>query len=298
MFPSLLSFVVIRNISEFSKADNSVYLSIFIEDFLFYFIFFVTGVASVYLYNSLLGIVIALLITVLITAIVSLILFRRKFKIKSKSFKVVASAFSFKDLKLGVNYTILRGNEFLSSFGVRYLGQIYFGDIFVSYAHIMYQFYNLFTLVTMSVISGMQSQLTVKNGFVFNKVFLKQMYFKVLKTICPFVFGIILVITVFNRHILNLFFPKYIEYGQLLVKISFTGLLFMIIQPLVFILIYNNKVASIRFLNIVQYAAIALIYLIPFIFPKFNQQYWLLMSMTIFIIIQGGFSLFGYKKIK
>ena len=298
MFPSLLSFVVIRNISEFSKADNSVYLSIFIEDFLFYFIFFVTGVASVYLYNSLLGIVIALLITVLITAIVSLILFRRKFKIKIKSFKLVVSTFSFKDLKLGVNYTILRGNEFLSSFGVRYLGQIYFGDIFVSYAHIMYQFYNLFTLVTMSVISGMQSQLTVKNGFVFNKVFLKQMYFKVLKTICPFVFGIILVITVFNRHILNLFFPKYIEYGQLLVKISFTGLLFMIIQPLVFILIYNNKVASIRFLNIVQYAAIALIYLIPFIFPKFNQQYWLLMSMTIFIIIQGGFSLFGYKKIK
>lgn len=298
LFPSLLLFVIIRNISEFSKADNSVYLAIFIEDFLFYFIFFITGVASVYASNSLIGIVIALFITILITAIVSLILFKRKFKLKINSLKLTVNHFSFKDFKMGVNYTVLRGNEFLSSFGVRYLGQLYFGDIFVSYAHIMYQFYNLFTLITMSVISGMQSQITLKNSNIFNKVFFKNMYFKVLKTISPFVFGIILVVTIFNTHILGLFFPKYIEYGLLLVKISFTGVLFMVIQPLVFILIYNNKVANIRLLNVVQYAAIGSIYSIPFIFPQFEEQYWLLLSMTIFIIIQGVFSLWSYKKVK
>ena len=38
MFPSLVLFVLIRNIAEFSKSDNSVYLSIFIEDIVFYFL--------------------------------------------------------------------------------------------------------------------------------------------------------------------------------------------------------------------------------------------------------------------
>lgn len=298
MFPSLLLFVIIRNISEFSKSDNSVYLSIFIEDFLFYFLFFITGVISVYLYNSLTGIVIALFFTILITAITSLILFKRKFKFKINSFKLNLKDFSFKDLRLGINFTVLRGNEFLSSFGVRYLGQIYFGDIFVSYAHIMYQFYNLFTLITMSVISGMQSKITIKTNLVLNKDFIKQIYFKVLKTITPFVFIIVVVIFIFNTKILNLVFPKYVQYSPLLVKVSFTGIIFMIIQPLVFILIYNNKVSSIRLLNIVQYISITFIYLLPLIFVKFNEQYWLLMAMTVFIIIQGVFSFLSYRKIK
>ena len=38
------------------------------------------------------------------------------------------------------------------------------------------------------------------------------------------------------------------------------------------ILIYNNKVTSIRLLNMAQYAAITFIYLIPFIFPKFKTD--------------------------
>ena len=69
----------------------------------------------------------------------------------------------------------------------------------------------------------------------------------------------------FNSHILGLFFPKYIEYSQLLVKISFVGLIFMIIQPLVFILIYNNKVAFIRLINFIQYLSIVGVYLLPFV---------------------------------
>lgn len=298
MFPSLLFFVIIKNISEFSKSDNSVYLSIFIEDFLFYFLFFITGVISVYLYNSLTSILIALFFTTLITAILSLILFNRKFKLKINSYKLKFKDFSFKILRLGINYTFLRGNEFLSSFGVRYFGQIYFGDVFVSYTHIMYQFYNVFTLITMSVISGMQSKITVKNDIIFNKDFVRNMYFKILKTISPFVFGTIIIIFFFNFEILNLFFPKYIKYNELLVKVSLTGLVFMVMQPLIFILIYNNKVYNIRLLNFVQYLGVITIYLIPIVYLEFNEEYWLLILMTIFITIQGLFSLISYKKIK
>lgn len=97
---------------------------------------------------------------------------------------------------------------------------------------------------------------------------------------------------------MGLFFPKYIQYNMLLVRISFIGLIYMVFQPLVFILLYNNKVSNLKLLNFTQYIGITIVYLLPFIFSKFNEQYWLLMAMTIFIIIQGLFAIVSFKTIK
>ncbi|MDA9339650.1 hypothetical protein N9Q68_01625, partial [Polaribacter sp.] len=257
--------------SEFSKCNHSLVLSIFIEDVLFYFLFFVFGVSSTWVSNSLEGIVFALFLATLITAITCFILFKFKFNLKINTLRVRVKDFSYQDFRLGINYTILRGNEFFSNFGVRYLGQIYFGDIFVSYAHIMYQFYNLFALLTMAVISGLQSKITVKKDVDFNTNFVKKTYLNIIKTTIPFVLGAILIIVLFKAHILGVFFPKYVEYSALLVVVSFTGLIFMIIQPFVFILIYNNKIYNVRVLNIAQYLVMFFIYLVPLVYPAFNE---------------------------
>ena len=95
LLPTLFFFVIIRDISEFSKSDNSVYLSIFIEDFLFYVLFFITGIISIYLFDSLEGIVLALFLSTLITAIIALILFKRKFKLSIKKYSFNLNDFSF-----------------------------------------------------------------------------------------------------------------------------------------------------------------------------------------------------------
>lgn len=297
VLPTLFFFVIIRDISEFSKSDNSVYLSIFIEDFLFYVLFFITGIISIYLFDSLEGIVLALFLSTLITAIIALILFKRKFKLSIKKYSFNLNDFSLNSFRLGINYTFLRGNDFLSNFGVRYLGQIYFGDVFVSYAHIMYQFYNIFTLITISVISGLQSEITVTKLSSFNKDFIRKTYRELLKTITPFIFGTLIIIILFNTQILSFIFPKYVEYNELLIKVSLTSLLFMLIQPLVFIMIYNNKMANLKTLNVLQYIAITIVYVVPYFFSNFNEEYWLLLVMTIFIVIQGLFSIQNYKRI-
>ena len=297
VLPTLFFFVIIRDISEFSKSDNSVYLSIFIEDFLFYVLFFITGIISIYLFDSLEGIVLALFLSTLITAIIALILFKRKFKLSIKKYSFNLNDFSLNSFRLGINYTFLRGNDFLSNFGVRYLGQIYFGDVFVSYAHIMYQFYNIFTLITISVISGLQSKITVTKLYSFNKDFIRKTYRELLKTITPFIFGTLIIIILFNTQILSFIFPKYVEYNELLIKVSLTSLLFMLIQPLVFIMIYNNKMANLKTLNVLQYIAITIVYVVPYFFSNFNEEYWLLLVMTIFIVIQGLFSIQNYKRI-
>ncbi len=296
--PCLLCYVVIRNLSEFAKADNNLFLSIFIEDFLFYLLFFVTSICGLYYYNDIFVVMLMLLISLIITAVVCLILFKRKFDLSINSYGISFRDFSIKDFKLGLNYTILRGNEVLSNFGVRYLGQIYFGDLFVAYAHIMYQFYNVFSLLTISVVSGFQSKITVKSDEIITRSFFNKMYRRMVKTLAPFIIALLIVFTMLNDQILLWFFEKYSEYGMLLIKVSLAAVLFAIVQPFVFILIYNKLFSNIIKLNYIQYIVMAIVFTLPIMIPSINEQFWLLLIMTIFVLIQGGFALLNYYKIR
>lgn len=295
MFPSILLYLIIKSISEFSKSNDSLFLSIFIEDFLFYLLFFISGVTLVMFSNSFLMIVTALFFSLLLTSITSIILFKRKFKLNIKTYKIKFEDFSFEDFRLGINYSFLRGNEIFANFGVKFFGKIYFGDLFVSYTHIMYQFYNLFGLVIISIISGLQSKITINDDSKFNKLFVKNNYFKVLKTATPFIILTLIIINFFNYEILDLLFSKYKSYNKLLVKVAFTSVLLLIVQPLVFIFIYNNKIHNIKILNITQYFFMIIIYAIPYLYSGFNEEYWLLLTMTTFVIIQGIFAIKNYR---
>jgi len=72
----------------------------------------------------------------------------------------------------------------------------------------------------------------------------------------------------------------------------------MLVQPLVFIFIYNNKVYNIRRLNITQYLAMFVIYLLPLVFVQISDQVWLLLTIVSFILIQGFYAILNYKATK
>jgi hypothetical protein len=240
----------------------------------------------------------ALLLASFITAITSLTLFVKKFKIKINSYKIHLNEFSFGHFKLGLNYSLLRGNEVLSNFSVRYLGQIYYGDLFVAYAHIMYQFYNVFSLLTMSVVSGFQSKITVKTTSDFDKAFFNSSYKKIQKTIFPFAAILIIVLILTSDEILLLIFPKYVSFSMLLIKVGYAGVVFALIQPFVFILIYNNRFTNIIKLNISQYLVMILLFILPAILHDFNQEVWLLLIMISLVLVQGIYAWLNYKDIK
>jgi len=294
----LACYIIIRNVAEFAKADNNLFLSIFIDDFLFYVLFFIFSFIGLSIANDVIVLMYALLFASILTAMIGIILFIKKFDLKFNSYTVSLSEFSFKDFKLGVNYTFLRGNEVLSNFAVRYLGQIYFGDLFVAYAHIMYQFYNIFSLLTMSVVSGLQSKITVKSDIEFNRSFFNISYKKIQKTVLPFVLILIAILILFNEQILIWFFPKFVSYKSLLVKVGFAGLIFAIIQPLVFILVYNNRFINIIKLNYTQYLVMLSLFSLPLVFPNFNQEYWFLLIMISLVVVQGTFAWLNYNNIK
>ena len=294
----LIGYIIIRNVAEFAKSDNNLFVSILIDDILFYLLFFVFSLIAIQMENSLLSVMLALLASSIITAIVSIILFIRKFKLKYATYNIKTSQFSFTNFKLGINYTFLRGNEVLSNFAVRYLGQIYFGDLFVAYAHIMYQFYNIFSLMTMAVISGMQSKITVKAAADFSRRFYKVIYKRIIKTILPFAGSLLLVLLIFNSKILEWFFPKFTAYNKLLIKVGFAGLIFAFIQPLVFILVYNNRFLNILKLNYTQYLVMLVLFSWPWFFPETNEQIWFLLVMISLVLVQGSFAFRNFVNLK
>ena len=298
MLSCLICFIIIRNIAEFAKVDNNLFLSIFIDDILFYLLFFILSVIGLNYFNDLNTVIYALLVASFLTTITGLFLFIRKFKINIKTYKINSNHFRLNDFKLGLNYTFLRGNEVLSNFAVRYLGQIYFGDIFVAYAHIMYQFYNVFSLLAMSTNSGFQSKIAVKTEHSFTKKFINLSYKKIQKTLLPFVILMLIALVLMSNQILSWFFPKFVSYADLLIKVGFTGLIFALIQPLVFILIYNNQFNNIKKLNITQYGGMSILFIIPLVFRGINEQYWFLLVIISLVLVQGLFAWLNYIKIK
>ncbi len=291
-FSSFL-FLIVRSLAEFSKIDDNVFLSIFLEDFFFNIILFLLCFVGIGYENSFTTIVACTNLALLITVVVGIWLFLRKFKMLANIELVRMGDFSKDDFKVGLNYSILRGNDVLANFAVRYMGQIFYGSVFVAYSHVMYQFYNIFTLLTISVISGFQSKITLPRSEVFNLDFIKKTYYSIVKPLWPFVLLLSSIIIVFRFEILNLVFPKFVAYDELLIWICVVGIVYAVVQPLIYIIIYNNKFTSIKNANRIQYLVLG--GLLAAVLFDLNQDVWLLSLISIFTLIQGAFCLYELR---
>jgi len=291
-------YLVIRYISEYSKINNNILLSIFIEDTLFYVTFFTFCITFLLLNNSLdiWDIQLLLCLTLFITMIIGVLLFKKKFSLKTPIKIGDISKFSLKDFKEGLNYSFLKGGDVLNSFLIRYLGEIFFGSMFVAYTHILFQFYNIFNIITMSVISGFQSKIVLSNNQKLNFYNFKHYYKLIVKSLWPFSFLLSAVLILFRDQITGFLFPNYIQYSNLLVWVGLIGILLSIIQPYLYILIYNNTFSNIKKAIWTQYLTLILILALPLL--GLQQNIWLFIMMTAFIIIQGIFGILQFKKMK
>jgi hypothetical protein len=155
----------------------------------------------------------------------------------------------------------------------------------------MYQFYNVFLLIIISVISGLQSQITIQSNVSFDFQYVVNRYKNILKIVSPFTLCVIVIIYLFKEDILGIFFPKYLAYQELLLKVSLIGVLLMVVLPLVYIFIYNKKMKKLKTINVWQYFVMIIVFSIPLFIKNVDQQIWLLLSMSFFIFVQGIFSI-------
>ncbi|WP_369999076.1 hypothetical protein [Winogradskyella sp.] len=150
----------------------------------------------------------------------------------------------------------------------------------------------------MSVVSGFQSKITVKHYKEFSKRFYNTSYKRLLKTILPFVIILLLVLIFASEYILYWFFPKFVNFSNLLIKVGLAGLVFAFIQPFIFVLVYNNRFNNLLALNITQYLIMIALFVLPFFITGINEEYWLLMVMICLILVQGIFAWLNYKEIR
>lgn len=287
---SSVLLLAIRVIAEFSKIDNNVFLSVLLEDILFNSFLLVTCLIATSYSTDLIDIIIAVNIALLVSVVIGIWLFVKKFNLKISIRRFRISDFSFSDFKSGLNYSLLRGNEVISNFAVRYLGLIFYGNVFVAYSHVLYQFYNIFALISISVIAGFQSKITLTPAEPFTLKFIKKSYRMITKSLLPFTAFLLVIIIFFGKPILDALFPKFIAYHYMLIWVSMAGLIYSIIQPFVFILIYNTKFTNIRITNRIQYVILSILLLLPL--AGINQDIWLFALISLFALIQGILGLF------
>ncbi|MEL6919164.1 MAG: hypothetical protein AAFO99_15720, partial [Bacteroidota bacterium] len=108
---------------------------------------------------------------------------------------------------------------------------------------------------------------------------------KMIKPLFTFILLLTLVLTVFGRQVLAVLFPKFVAYDYMLYWICIAGLIFALIQPFVFILIYNNKFKGIKRTNTAQYITLGIVLIAPIF--GIHQDVWLIALMSTFILLQG-----------
>jgi len=155
---------------------------------------------------------------------------------------------------------------------------------------VLYQFYNIFALISISVIAGFQSKITLTPTEPFTLKFIKKSYRMIAKSLLPFTILLLIIMVFFGKPMLNTLFPKYITYHYMLIWVSVAGLIYSIIQPFVFTLIYNTKFTNIRITNRIQYVILSLLLILPL--AGINQDIWLFLLISVFTLIQGILGLF------
>lgn len=285
LYISSFLFMLVRHLAEFSKINNNLFLSILIEDVLFNVLFFILCLFVLQFSNTIFSVVLATFLSLLLVVGIGILLFVKKFRMRIPLKLPGVGDFSRKDFLSGLNYSILRGHEVLSNFAVRYLGKIFYGSLFVAYSHVLFQFYNIFTILTISVVSGFQSKTTIKEDEEFDNTFIKKSYRMMIKPLLPFILVLVGALTFFGRQVLAVLFPKFVAYDYMLYWICIAGLIFALIQPFVFILIYNNKFKGIKRTNTAQYITLGIVLIAPIF--GIHQDVWLIALMSTFILLQG-----------
>ena len=275
--------------------DNSVRLSIFLEDFILNLIIILFLFIAMTLHSSSFdSVVLAITSSLVIASLISLLAFKKKFNVSFSQIRILRSHLSYDDFKMGFRYTLLRSGEVIYNFAVRYLGKIFFGVLFVSYAHVMIQFFNIFSILTLAVISGLQSKIVLHRATHFTKKVVKKIYLSIIYILSPVIIVAALIFGVLNEDLIRWTFPKFEEFSHLLWWVAITGFIFSIFQPLIYIFIYNNKFPRINRFLIIQYLSLLILIVLPIF--KLNQNIWLFGIMIIFPLCQGIACLAWLKK--
>src|SRR5690606_4676709 len=200
---------IIRLLADFSRSDKSVFGSILIEDIAFTLVFILISIVTIKKADPIIVITISIVIAGLIGGLSSIFVFKKKFSINKKQIYGTKLKLSFSQFKTDLGFSVIKGPTVFLMYAVRFFGFKFFGENMVAETHILIQLYNIFNLMSISIISGFQALIVLGEG---TKLNLKKVssLFKSIQFPSIYVsFGVLLVMFVYSQEILQIIAPNF-----------------------------------------------------------------------------------------
>lgn len=253
-----LVFSVIRLLADFSRFDGKVSGSIWIEDVCFTLVFILLSVFLLTRIEALQAVTAAIVIAGFCGTLCGILVFRKKMQAYGVRLKREKPRLNFRDFLLNTEFSILKGLTVFTMYAFRFFGMRFYGDQMVAETHVLLQQFNMFSLVSISIISGFQSKIVRKAEEIIDRPWLKSTYKTVqFPTLCLSLAGLF-VFFIFAENVLKLIAP---EFAYLVPELRITiGViaLFLIFNPLFYLFFMNKKVAYRRRVTVVLYAMLGL----------------------------------------
>ena len=138
-------------------------------------------------------------------------------------------------------------------YAFRFFGLKFYGEQMVAETHILLQQFNMFSLVSISIVSGFQSRIVLAAKQELNKKWIWSTYRKIQTPTIYLAFLVLASILLFTKDLLGLIAPQY-DYLVLELRITCVFIaFFLLFNPLFYLFFMNKRVAYRRRVTLALY---------------------------------------------
>ena len=275
-----LALSAIRLLSDFSRVNNKIWMSIIIEDVLFTLGFIFFSVIFIRFFDSIVfSVTLAISICGLLTILYALSYFKKHLGINFLTlgkFDFDISRFWFLN-----RYTIIKGITVFVLYLSRQFGNHFYGEKMVAETQLLIIFINIFTLISTSIVAAFQNEIVLHGNEVLDKKKFLSTYKKLTIPILYFVFVICGLLMVFPREFLLMVAPRF---AYLEIQFTFAillVLLYFLVNPIFYFFYMNKRVSNFNSIIIIDYILLIIIV----ISGSIIENYWIWFFALISILV-------------
>lgn len=291
-----LAFSLIRLLADFSRFDGKVSGSIWIEDVFFTINFIALSLVFMALMEPKAALTLAIVISGVCGILCSIIVFRKKLAASGTQFQLKYALPKARGILFNTEFTILKGFTDFTMYAFRYFGMLFYGSQMVAETHILIQQYNIFSLVSISIISGFQSKIVLTEDQKITKNWLISTYKTIQNPTLFLAALVLLMIFVFAKEVLLLIAP---EFSYLVFELRMTLFLitlFFLFNPLFYLFFMNKRVVYRRRITLALYVVLAVMVSLGELIENWRIWFFSLLALLVmFPFIFSVFNLFSLK---
>ncbi|MHA7059244.1 hypothetical protein ACWGOQ_0018605 [Aquimarina sp. M1] len=288
-------FSAIRLFADFSRVNNTIWMSIIIEDLLFTLGFIFLSVVFLSFFDNIIY-SITLAAGICGSIAIGYALFHFEKNLRVNFFSLGKFDFSISRFWFFNKFTLLKGITVFVLYLSRQFGDYYYGEKMVAETHLLIIFINVFTLVSNSIIGAFQNEIVLRaEDHLDRRVFLKA-FKKLTIPILYFVFLLGILLIVFSKEILLIIAPNYAYLEIQFICMIILVFLYFVVNPIFYFFYMNKRVNNLKSVIVLGYLLLIIVVLSGMVLE--NYWIWFFSIISIIVIIPIMVSINNLKHLK